>query len=394
MKVRQARVKGQNERLSIVVDDNGMPIDRINFFIVEELRGLADSTLLQRVRIVVHIENWAREREVSLEDEMAGTCLSKDALFSSLISHLHKKSQNELGENVIALNPEQVSVDYFNQRIALCEVYFEYLNNKFLSRVKIDNTNIENNKIFFDKLIKRLKKRLISGKNQSNVKGLNRLQQASLARGLNETGFFKWNKTTKERNKLIILMLYEAGIRKGELLSLTIGNCHTNVDTPYIAIKENISHSDPRNNIPQVKTLERVIPISKKLALLIDNYKLIRSQNEDALKQPPFLFLSTHKPFNPLAINSIDGIFETVRETLPNITKFSTHILRHTRFENLDKYMVSQGYSDAYKTKVKNTLGGWSRNSRTSENYEKNATEEQVQSVIKGLQDEIDGGFY
>lgn len=394
MKIREAKVTGQNERIAIVVDNDGFPIDRINFFVMEELRGYADSTVRQRSRIVMHIETWATECGISLEQEMATRCLSADTLFQSLISHLHKKTSFKHTDNILQFKPEQVGGDYFNLRIEVCEVYFEYLNNKFLSRIRLDNPSITNNKIFFEKLLKRLKKRKISGKCISNVQGLSILQQASLFRGLNEEGFFKWNKVTRIRNKLIILLLYETGVRKGELLSLTIPNCHTKVENPYVFIQENVTYSDPRQDIPQVKTLERIIPISKGLAELIDGYKLIRGHSDEAKKQPPFLFLSSRKPYSPLTVTSVDAIFVIIKKAIPDIIKLSTHTLRHTRFENLDRYMFKHNYDDALKTKLKNTLGGWSRNSRTSENYEKLATEEQVFDVITEVQNETDKDIY
>jgi len=393
MKIRQVKVINENERLAIVVDNDGLPIDRINFFIMEELRGFADSTVTLRVGMIIHIETWAKDRNIFLEQEMAGTCLSQDGLFTSLIAHLHKKSQNK-PNNVVPIKPEQVSTDYFNQRVELCEVYFEYLNNKYLSRSRLDSLELKNNKIFFDKLIKKLKKRIIGGKHNSNVKGLTTLQQASLFRGLKETGFFKWTERTQLRNRLIILMLYETGIRRGELLSLTIKNCHTKVEKPYISIRQNIAHSDSRQNIPQLKTEERIIPISLRLSQLIDDFKVFRSQNKEAKKQPPFLFLTSQEPYRPLSYSSFNDIFLTIKATIPKIIKLSPHVLRHTRFENLDRYMVAKNYSAELKTKIKNNLGGWSRNSKTSENYEKSATEEQVYSVIKGLHDDIDGENY
>ncbi len=394
MKLRTIKVEGQNETLPIIIDKDGITIDRLNFFIIEELRGLADKTVESRARILIHVERWAKEKNISLEKEMAEKCLSDAGKFNSLVSHLRKKSEIVLADNVVALTPEHVSIDYFNLRLTFGETYFEYLNNKFLSRIRLDNPEVGHNKIFYDKLIKKLKSKTVAGKSQSDKKGLTVLQQNSLAEGLKDERFFKWNKATWLRNKLIILLIYETGIRKGELLSLIIGNCVTKVEKPYIIVKQNVNCNDPRTKVPQLKTVERVIPISIQLAVLIDDYKKVRTAKKEARKQPPFLFLSTHTPYNPLAESSTDGIFAAVKEAIPNIRSLSTHVLRHTRFENLERFFELKGYDKELRTKIKNTLGGWSRNSRTSENYEKSATEEQAYDVLKGMHDEIDGELY
>jgi len=232
MKLRVIKVEGQNESLPIIVDEIGTPIDRLNFFIIEELRGLADTTVESRARILIHIEQWAKANCISLEEEMANTCLSKAGHFNSLISHLRNKSNIEQADNVVQLKPEQVIIDYFNLRLRLCETYFEYLNNRFLSRVRLDDPKISQNKIFYDKLIKKLKNKTVAGKSNSTKQGLSLLQQDSLANGLKDNRFFKWNSSTWFRNKLMIVLLYETGIRKGEMLSLTVGNCITKVEKP------------------------------------------------------------------------------------------------------------------------------------------------------------------
>ena len=393
MKLKIIKVEGQNESLPIVVDESGLPIDKLNFFIIEELRGSADTTVEGRARILIHIELWAKANCISLEEEMANSCLSKAGYLNSLISHLRNKSKIEQS-NVVQLKPEQVTIDYFNLRLRLCEIYFEYLNNRFLSRVRLNDPKVSQNKIFYDKLIKKLKSKTITGKSNSTKKGLSLLQQESLTKGLKDNRFFKWNSSTWLRNKLIIVLLYETGIRKGEMLSLTISNCITKVEKPYIIIKQNITLKDPRVRVPQVKTEERIIPISNLLAELIEEYKKVRSSQIEAKKQPPFLFLSSHLPYPPLAKSSVNGIFEAIKSSIPDIKKLSTHVLRHTRFENLERYFNEKKYDYAVRTKIKNSLGGWSRNSRTSENYEKLATEEQADDVLKGMHTEIDGGLY
>jgi hypothetical protein len=81
----------------------------------------------------------------------------------------------------------------------------------------------------------------------------------------------------------------------------------------------------------------------------------------------------------------LENVIADLRRSVPGLEGLHAHRLRHTRFERLDLYMQKKNYSDAQKTKIKNAIGGWSPNSRTSENYEKNATDKQVYEVLESV---------
>lgn len=391
MKLKSVKKDGINEFSYIVVDDQGIPIDKISRFTVLENDGKSDSYQESIARTVIHIENWAN-KYVSLEDEMNDGCLSDGELFTSFIRHLERYA-DDIGD-VIHISPRIVQPEYFNQRIDVAIKYLDYYANKALSKRRTDAQQTKNLKERSEKLYEKLsdKKRPIS--NTSDVKGLSLLAQASLYKGLDEPKLFRWNNYTRLRNKLIIRLFYETGIRKGELLSLTIENCHTSKlkkqERPYIHTMENVKYHDPRTKIPHEKTRNRIVPISLDLAELINEYKLVRSESKEAKKQPPFLFLSSHNPHPPISLSGLDGVFDTIKEHLPDIDKLGPHRLRHTFFENLDRMMYLKGYTDVFKTKIKNSIGGWSPKSKTSENYEKLATEEQCYDVLNKLHSELE----
>ena len=239
-----------------------------------------------------------------------------------------------------------------------------------------------------ERLINRLKKRILYVDKSSKVMGLSTLMQATLYKGMSNPAYFGWNKYTVLRNKLIIRIFYETGIRKAELLSLTIENCHTSKlsqgERPYIQTMENVKYDDPRNVIPHEKTRGRIIPISNDLANLIEDYKKIRNKSDSAKKQKPFLILSSQEPHLPLSLSAINGIFESIKKKLPDIGNFGPHRIRHTFFENLDRMMYNENYDAEKKKKIKNLIGGWSPNSNQSEDYELLATLEQsVEALSK-----------
>ena len=93
MKIRKVRRDGINEIACLVVDDVGVPIDRICRYTMVELRGLADNTQENITRHVIHIERWAARLDINLEEEISLNGLSRKELFISLISHLERHSE-------------------------------------------------------------------------------------------------------------------------------------------------------------------------------------------------------------------------------------------------------------------------------------------------------------
>jgi integrase len=391
MKLRSVEKDGINETAFIVVDDFGVPIDRICRFTVIENDGKSDDYQEGIARSLIHIEKWAQKNS-SIEEEMFDGCFSDGEIFTSLIRHLERYSEDTDG--VRPITPRIIQPEYFNQRIDRAIAYFSYYLNKALSKRRADALHTKNLEKRADKLFDKLrdKKRPIT--KGTSVKGLSIIAQASLYNGLDEPKLFGWNQHTRLRNKMIIRLFYETGIRKGELMSLTIENCHTSKlskgERPFIHTMENVKYQDPRRKKPHEKTRNRIIPISQSLCKLINEYKILRNASEAAKRQHPFLVLSSQGDHPPLSLSGLNGIFATIKEHLPDVKPLGPHRLRHTFFENLDRMMYTKGYGDTFKTKIKNALGGWSPKSKMSENYEKLATEEQCYETLNILHFEIE----
>ena len=387
MRVCNVRLDSGNEVIPILVGEGGLPIDRLNTYILQELRGAADTTVSLEVTKLIHIERWAARQGVLFADEMATSCLADNLLFKSLIRHLENYADKNDGS--IPLKRKKVVPDYFDARIESCIQYFTYLHEQSISKRFLEQQGTIELERAFKRLLKRFEKEKLHDRSESSKSGLTKLQQATLFHGL-KNRLFRFRSATELRNEVIIHLFYETGIRDGELLSLTIPNCHTRVKSAYIVVEQNIEYDDPRGKVPHVKTKERLIPISKFLANLIDEYKVVRSKPKAAKRQPPYLFLSSEAPYNPLSFSSVQSVFDKIKKQIPALDKFGPHILRHTFFENLDLYLYSKGYDEVKKTKIKNALGGWSPTSKTHLNYEKNATLQEANEALSELHDLIE----
>lgn len=392
MQIRKVRKDGVNETGCLVVDSEGVPVDKICRYTLVELSGHADSTQENITRHIIHIETWAAQLGIDLETEVSLSGLNGGELFTSLLRHLERYSEKQ--SVVTPIVPRVVDPEYFNQRIDACVNYFDFLSGRAIGKRRAGDPMIRNIEVLSRRVRNRLKRRKRRVSASSDVQGLSPLMQATLYKGLSNPQYFGWTSRTALRNKLIIRLLYETGIRKGELLSLTIENCRTSKlapgERPYIRTMENVKYEDPRTDIPHEKTRGRIIPISNDLAELIEEYKVIRSQPQAARKQKPFLILASKFPYLPLSTSALNGIFETIKKRIPGLEKFGPHRLRHTFFENLDRMMYREGYSDTQKKKIKNTIGGWAPTSNMSDQYEKLATMEQCVETLSKYHEELE----
>ncbi|KHE15410.1 tyrosine-type recombinase/integrase [Aeromonas hydrophila] len=384
-------MKQYNERKYLIVDENGVPIPKLCEFTLLHLSG-AEKTQENNANHLIHIERWAAMLKVDLADTVAGTGFADMALFQSFIRHLEHHSYDINGAR--PLRPEIVSPDYFNQRLDVVIAYFEFLANKAISKRRNTDPLFHQIPKMMDRLTSRLIKLRRPKTKQRRILGLSLVQQATLYEVMETPSLLGWNNATQLRNRLILTLLLETGIRKGELLSLTTSSCHTSKLAhgvyPFILTQQNVEHDDPRKRAPREKTVSRIIPISFYLASMIDEYKLARRSLGESAMKSPYLFLATTQPYNPLSIAAMDYIFLHIKDKILELSDIHPHKLRHTFFENLDRILTKLGIEESQQKKLKNIVGGWAYNSNSSLVYEVGSKLEQSNQVLNQLHAEIE----
>ena len=183
------------------------------------------------------------------------------------------------------------------------------------------------------------------------------------------------DKSVQIRNLVIVSVLYETGIRRGELAGLYVND----VQSTEISIYRR--HNNPletRKQAPNTKTGERTVPIPEALALLLDDYVMEHRGGIKIAKKHPYLFVNHRRnKGKPMTLNAITEVFKAARLALPELKGVQPHILRHHM-----NYRISRMIDDAYKgatpsekaaadEQIRPYLMGWASDSKMQENYNK-----------------------
>lgn len=189
----------------------------------------------------------------------------------------------------------------------------------------------------------------------------------------------------RKRNRLVVRMLRDLGIRKGELLGVKIEDVNFTDNTLFIA-KRPDDPDDPRNRQPEAKTLERTLPMGEDLVEILRSYIDEDRAGISNARLHPFLVVG--RGGAPLALNSVDLMFKTLRERFPELAPISAHILRHTWNDSFSEFAKGT-MSGEQERKIRNYLMGWSKNSKMAADYTARFVEEEGRKASLDMQNSI-----
>lgn len=346
------------ERFPVLIDkETKIPHYWSTLFATIELRRYTQNTAKNVLRDIAHLMLWESMNNRNLVNEFCvGQLLTHEDIIS-IREHCATSSRglkrrlkncSKAQGRIEALYPSKipklakVTAANLNVRITRTASYLS-----FLARVVLRESARINE---LQPLIDNMARRLVAQK----AKGVNKSIQNSIPKTPSKEVFEMlmtviaidsvdnpWkNKSTRFRNWLMIKVLYDTGMRSGEVLSLRIDRLDLYADKPTIRVSRthNDMH-DSRANQPVAKTLERNIPISVELADAISKYIEMRAKISGANKHP-YLFVTHRKGptlGQPLSDASFYGrVFKPIIDVMPNIFEgLSRHKIRHNFNERL-----------------------------------------------------------
>lgn len=193
------------------------------------------------------------------------------------------------------------------------------------------------------------------------------------------------------RNRLIVILLFHLGIRRGELLNIRVQDI--NFSKNHLAIVRRPDDKDDfRANAPHVKTQGRILPLSDGLAKDLHTYISKDRRSVPGAGKHDYL-LVTHKEGpslgQPLSKSGYQKILSELREQSPKLREITGHMLRHTwnrRFsEKFDA--MDESPSPERQEQVRSYLMGWREGSGTAATYNKRFIEQTGFKASLGLQE-------
>ncbi len=413
-------VFSSGERYPMLFDEDGMPDYWVTLYTTEVLRvKLTASAIENTIGDIKHLMLWEEiEGRYLISEFSKGEFLGNDDI-NSIRDHclldaraLRKSLKKKTGRNVIALshlypasskNIPSVSTAHFANRLAHIADFLYFIARTML-RQRTDFADLcEAIDAMKDKILAQ-KTKVITPKGDvgdTEFKAPPQKVFDALMRVVkvdSPDNSYK-NPTIRERNELIIEVMYETGIRAGELLALQVGD----IDFQQGVVNIVRRHDNPdelRKRQPVVKTLGRPIPIKEELAARIRHYIMeVRAIIPGANKHP-FLFV-THKK-GEYQGRSISNSTFTARILKPAVARFpdmfeeiKRHGFRHNFNERLSKRIDAQNakaranpelglkvINEKEEIQIRKQLNGWDSDS-TAETYNLRHIKEMADKLMR-----------
>jgi integrase len=405
------------ERLPALLEDaTGIPLFDPMAYVLSEVRAKsrAANTIFAHLAAIELLLVHALTKDIDLKERISSAQLldlhEADGLTAAcrltmeeLVRRLEvgtgmaiKLRRSTTAFELVRMRPPRAEAQHISRqtaanRIRVIRSYLTWLINEWLGRLDVVDTRFGVLQERRDLLMEALAARIPRGKGAvSNREGLEPNERRALLRLVSPSSSDNpWeDRLVRRRNELIVHFLYHFGLRRGELLSIRIGDVDFRANTVRV-VRRPDDPEDPRKEQPVVKTNGRVLPMNQGLADMAFAYLSDRRAIRGSARHP-FLFVETDRG-RPLSARGVANIFDDIRAANSELKrrKLSPHILRHDWNDRFSENMDRRGTAEPIEEKQRSHLMGWQELSGTAATYTRRHTRRKATETSLAMQSEL-----
>lgn len=391
MKLVQSHFSSGQRVPVLVQDGSAAPLPKLVPFIYVQLRfkHRAYNTVAAHLRAIQAFYTYAESRELDI-DEAIMACHFETilALLDGYTLWLQSGRQADnlvarIGTTATASLPP-IDPHTRDQYLRQLKQYLSWSVTRYIPRARQNSTTQANLEVAFADVADVIERRFDS--HITNVRPDHARYrsltdpQLQIVRTLIRPGAVgnPFPKRLQLRNWLMIELLLETGMRRGELLKLYTTDINKGSQHAYVTINDREHDpADPRAEEPALKTHGRTVGISAQLYEVYEHY--IQSERRPLRDGKPmkllhrYLFISDRgRPLSIRALsNVLDRLFLTIELAHPGLLPtLSAHDFRHTFADRFLAYLVEQrGHDLERATDELRRVCGWAETSAMPRRY-------------------------
>lgn len=391
MKLVQSRFSSGQRVPLLVQDGQAAPLPKLVPFIYVQLklRHRAYNTAAAHLRAIQAFYSYAESRELDIDEAILACHF--EAILALLDGYAIWLQSGRQADNLVARIGTAATAPFphvdprtRDQYLRLLKQYLSWCVTRYIPRARQNSTTLANIEVVFadvaDVIERRFESHIINVRpDRTRYRSLTDAQLQIVRRlirpGAAENPF---PERLQLRNWLMIELLLETGIRRGELLKLYTTDINQGSQHAYVSINDR-EHDpgDPRAEEPALKNHGRTVGISAQLYEVYEHY--IQGERRPLRDGKPmkllyrYLFISDRgRPLSIRALsNVLDRLFLTIELAHPGLLPtLSAHDFRHTFADRFLAYLVEQrGHDLERATDELRRVCGWSETSAMPRRY-------------------------